>query len=465
MSILIVFIIIFEYWRIPPQATVDHGPVSPEVRSWWCLKGLGYIGETTAEITTKTPPPPFPEPWRRSKPEPDPSSNAGFSFPSEGFDYYLLSGCFLICMSFYNLFLRFGGYAWSQWRKCATKLVIPTTLDSNIEFTTTDSYDRDNPVKPLHRVRVRTNHKRSMTNKRLLAAFALFGSAGALSTTFQLSSEVRLRQNLRSYRGLNGNLNTSKLPLAGLNALDFHIRASNDSFSTAIGSKSSCAFSAIADSGCSKTCTNCILDFIPGSLETLDEPIALGGIAGNLQIQQIGRVHWETIDAYGEVFTIETNALYHPDLPGRLFSPQAYLEEQSVLQQRAVDPDDHFKVKYNCAEWHMDGQLLFTMNYDQSFLPRLTLFHQGKATTTLLSMQSELHESNHNLSALDKIWMKWHVKLGHLSFAHVRKLAHGGFLDVLSMAIPVKKRPHCAACCYGKQTRTPDGSTTTTKNP
>ena len=119
----------------------------------------------------------------------------------------------------------------------------------------------------------------------------------------------------------------------------------------------------------------------------MPEPVALGGIAGHLMINQVGLVHWETVDAYGNIMSFETTALYHPDLPGRLFSPQAYLKEQSLLTGRSMDPEDHFRVKYDCAEWHMDGDLLFKMNYDNSFLPRVAFFQQGKAKSTLTAMQ------------------------------------------------------------------------------
>ena len=107
------------------------------------------------------------------------------------------------------------------------------------------------------------------------------------------------------------------------------------------------------------------------------------------------------------------------------------------------------------------------MNYDHSFLPRIVLFSKGTAMSSLKAMSSVLHSENRNLSPLQKIWMRWHVKLGHLSFSHVRKLALGGFLDKTALGLlrPSADSPHCAACRYGKQTRLPDKTTTTKKNP
>ena len=81
--------------------------------------------------------------------------------------------------------------------------------------------------------------------------------------------------------------------------------------------------------------------------------------------------------------------LNHPSLPGHLFSPQQYLHSQNL------NPDDHFRVYDSHTEWHTNGQRLFTMEFDECFLPRITLFHPGKATSTLLALQSVAHHSNH----------------------------------------------------------------------
>ena len=61
-------------------------------------------------------------------------------------------------------------------------------------------------------------------------------------------------------------------------------RMEDDSiFHTAVN-KSPDAFTAVADTRCSETCTNCLADFIPGSMWKLKVPIALGGIAGSLLV-------------------------------------------------------------------------------------------------------------------------------------------------------------------------------------
>lgn len=222
------------------------------------------------------------------------------------------------------------------------------------------------------------------------------------------------------------------------------------------------AFSAIPDSGCSVTCTNNMSDFIPGTVEHMDKPVQLGGIGGDLMVTVTGRVHWETLDKHGQVVPIQPKAIYHLDLPTWLLSPQAFLRDESQ------NLEDHFRIHGHKVEWHMDGQHLLTMGFDNSFLPRITLFPKGKAESSLQAMVSVVDDSNRNLSVWNKIWMRWHIRLGHLGFHHIRKLGLGGFLDKHALGLTsenVCDPPHCAACQYGKQTRTPDHTTVQSKHP
>ena len=197
-------------------------------------------------------------------------------------------------------------------------------------------------------------------------------------------------------------------------------------------------------------------------LIALSRKSSLGGIAGSLLVTHVGRIHWETIDNFGEVIAFQTTAFYHPDLPGRLFSPQTYCRKEKQGQ------DVDMVVNGDHSVWRVDKKDRFKINYDSSFLPRITIFHAGKAAPTLLALQSVIHDSNTNLSPLQKVWMRWHIRLGHLSFSHVMKLALGNYLDLHALGLkmnPLVGQPKCAACQFGKQTRRPDHTTITTKNP
>jgi hypothetical protein len=225
----------------------------------------------------------------------------------------------------------------------------------------------------------------------------------------------------------------------------------------------------IIDTGASHGASNNFGDCDPSTIRRLSKPISLDGIAGGIDIHYIGTANFETLNLKGDVVPFQVNLLLSDKLPGLLISPQAFLAKNK-LGQPVGKLEDHFRIFHNRAEWHKDGAHLLTMGYDSSFLPRITLFRQGRAKPTLQAMTSVLHSSNKNLTPYQKIWMQWHVKLGHLGFAHVQKLALGGFLDKLALGLGralITQKPKCAACQYGKQARIPDGTTTETrtKNP
>jgi hypothetical protein len=155
--------------------------------------------------------------------------------------------------------------------------------------------------------------------------------------------------------------------------------------------------------------------------------MTLGGIAGSLEIKYVGRANWETLSDDGTIIPISENVMIHEDLPGRLLSPQAFLSHNKN-GEKTGNLEDHFKVFHDRVELHKDGRKLMRMDYDNVFFPRMILFSKGESVTTLSAMASVLHSTNHSLSPLQKIWLRWHNKLGHLSFSHVQRLAVGGFL-------------------------------------
>ena len=99
--------------------------------------------------------------------------------------------------------------------------------------------------------------------------------------------------------------------------------------------------------------------------------------------------------------------------------------------------------------------------FDSSFLPRIAMFRSGTAEETLKGMYSTLVGENNAISlpGRTKHWLRWHYKLGHLGFEHVRRLGVAGYLDLKALSLTKTEllaAPKCAACCYGKQARKPD---------
>ena len=118
----------------------------------------------------------------------------------------------------------------------------------------------------------------------------------------------------------------------------------------------------------------------------------------------------------GRVIPFQEQVLLNEDLPHRLISPQAFLSFQAnggkgwldleTFQETPAqnwDQDriqDHFRIFPNRAELHMGGQRIVTMGFDSSFLPRITLFKQGTAMSSLKAMSSVPSHDNENLTPL-----------------------------------------------------------------
>ena len=359
------------------------------------------------------------------------------------------------------MLLRACRITWTSWSIVTYKTIISPTWISLLSLH--DIFLREPP--PLPRCQKRQSPFASKPH--LLSLFLTLSGLLTADPVIASCSDLAFRSHLRQFRSCQGVLQTTKLGSHDLSVVQRHLRSSNTLLDEATAG-SPHIFSAIVDSGCSYSATNCFSDVDPKSIRKLSEPIVLGGIAGSLEIHYIGTARWETLDDHGNILPFTEEVLIHPDLPNRLLSPQAFLAHKPSSSSSDEDLEEHFRIYNNRATWNEDGRRILTMKFDSCFLPRVTLFSQGQATTTLQAMNSLLDPSNQNLTALQKIWMRWHLKLGHLSFSHVQRLAVGGFLDHLALGLMRSKTleaPKCSACQYGKQGRTPDGTTTTTKNP
>jgi hypothetical protein len=369
-----------------------------------------------------------------------------------------LSHCVLLHHWFYNMRLKLSSFTWETWSRYTSKLLtLPTIWDIRLH----DVYYRP-PVVPTWK-RPRTRSSPTSERRQLLAVMGLISSSLTQVQPFALCADVAFRRDLRCYRSGVGDLQTSALNTKDLSVLHRQLRSSGLVFQE-LTTNNPHAFTCIVDSGCSHSATNSFADVDPTTIRELNEPIVLGGIAGGLSIKYVGHANWETLDDYGNVVSFNEDVLIHPDLPDRLLSPQAFLRGQNP---RGGKSQNHFSVFHDRAEWHHNGAKLLTMDYDSSFLPRLVLFSKGETIPTLKAFTSVLHSTNRNLTALQKTWLRWHFKLGHLSFSHVQKLGLGGFLDRQALELQHSKvvdHPQCTACKFGKQTRRPDGTTTTTKN-
>ena len=401
-----------------------------------------------------------------------------FLQPTRSFIYpssfgIFISGCVLLWPWFYNMAISLQGYSQSSWIKRTRKLILP-----HRKLSTADEFHYDPPPEKWNRKARNSSPPPSPSRLKLLSVFALLcGTLVDPTQGISLRSENQFGNHLRKYRAYNGSLDTSKLTPHDLSVLQRHLRDKTQLLHQLTDHNPN-AFTCIVDSGCSYSATNTFSDVDPKSIRRLSNPILLGGIAGGLTIEFVGQATWETLDNDGNLFSITDSVLIHPDLPHRLLSPQSFLSQgrknrntiniPDAGQDWHGDDDDHFRVYHNRAEFHKQGKQRITMDFDSSHLPRMILFSKNQAIPALEAMAGVLNPSNTNLSTLQKLWMQLHVKLGHISWSHVQKLGIGGSLGLMPMKLSDAKPvelPLCSACQYGKQTRTPDNTTTTIKNP
>jgi hypothetical protein len=142
--------------------------------------------------------------------------------------------------------------------------------------------------------------------------------------TLNLKSKQDLKRTLRKHRGASGFITkTSSIQPPALSRLRTVLEASQ----CHLLSKDD-HFEVIIDSGCSKSVSPCVADFVPGSLVNLPSPLAMDGIAGQLIAHQTGLLRYEILNDAGGITILECQGYHLPDLKICLFSPQVFLAEQ-----------------------------------------------------------------------------------------------------------------------------------------
>ena len=415
------------------------------------------------------------------------------SFPTRLFP--LLCKCFLVHMWFYNLVLRCQGFCWDVWKlhTCKTAAPSSTLADKTVPLV--------RPKKPSSR-KARNG---PLIGGRSLAMFlSVFCDLGGVAP-FHLASQKDLSQTLRKYRCYQGQLQSDKLPPMELERLRTQLKSTSDTMmcyaQDTLGVSTHNMLSAVVDSGCSFTTFNSFQWVDPSSIRKLASPIRIGGIAGGLDIEYFGTANLEVLLPNGKVQPFPIQGLISESLPQALISPQAFLAqcvrgrreltaEEYVQHCRHIEEhgsptefEQHFRIFHNRSEWHKDGQKLLDLKYDSSYLPRITLFRKGTSMSTAKGLFSAFQNeasgtaegmppltlpSNQNLSVHKKLLLLWHSRLGHIGLGRVLEFAMKGLLSNEAKKLHpnvVGHNPLCGSCIYGKQTRKPDGTTITSKNP
>ena len=229
------------------------------------------------------------------------------------------------------------------------------------------------------------------------------------------------------------------------------------------------SFPIVWDSGASVSITPSKADFI--SFMSKSALSSLNAVANSHTVRGVGFVKWSVRDDQGNLRTLKVKAYYVPASKVRLLSTSTLLKtlpsEQITMQSDSITlsgcPGDPSSGSVT-VPYHPGCNLLISMAYSSASLQVSTI----KAATDL-QQSSELlpstilnttviHTNNLNLSEPEKELLRWHFKLGHLSFAKIQTLMQSGVLShseatrrLHVQACKIKQPPCCAACQYGKQ--------------
>ena len=230
---------------------------------------------------------------------------------------------------------------------------------------------------------------------------------------------------------------------------------------------SNAAFSVIWDSGASVTISPDKRDFV-GAISPPSTITKLNGIAKGLRIEGEGKVHWSFHDSSGKLRTLELPAYYVPKIRVRLLSTTSLLQTYS---DETIKVEAH-QLTMSGIEGDPNRSPIIALVNPENNLPTSQAYRQPAvlpAAECLNTTISAVNEANFNLSEPEKELLRWHYRLGHMSFQKIQFLMRSGVLTksnhnrkLHQAACSLTQLPKCAACQYGKQHRRPAPGRTST---
>ena len=215
-------------------------------------------------------------------------------------------------------------------------------------------------------------------------------------------------------------------------------------------------FPVIWDSGASVTISPDKSDFV-GSIVSPSTITQLKGIAKGLRIEGQGNVRWCVHDTLGNLRTLTLPAYYVPKIRIRLLSTTSLLQsynnetikvEADKLTLSGIDGDPSRNPVV--ARVNPDNNLPTSeaYRYEDTLL----------AAEALNATITAVNDMNFNLTEPEKELLRWHYRLGHMSFKKIQFLLRTGVLTrgdskrrLHHAACNIQTPPKCAACQYGKQ--------------
>ena len=209
-------------------------------------------------------------------------------------------------------------------------------------------------------------------------------------------------------------------------------------------------FTFVWDTGCSRSITPDVWDFVDGPHPVPSHSKVLG--FGNAAVSGIGTVEWVVLDDNRQPYTIKTSALLVPASRTRLLSTQSYLKELSSLDS-------------SCSSMQTSTGIQLTLPHGTTLGIPYNAANNLPITSAArpLSLAKNnfeynlcvTNEANQNLTAPQKELLRWHFRLGHRDMLATQHLLRGGHLgnDPVKLLAGKCALPKCASCQFGKQKR------------
>ena len=224
------------------------------------------------------------------------------------------------------------------------------------------------------------------------------------------------------------------------------------------------SFPVIWDTGASICVSPDRRDFV--SYTTNVDLTNVRGMSGNSAVRGQGQVHWSILDDNGNMRHFNLKAYHIPSSTARLISTTAllttYPDETITIFPNHLDlsgivnnPARASVTAYNSRSTNLPTSYVFRSSDIEAPFQALAL----NVTT--------VDRDNINLSDSQKELLRWHQRLGHLSFKKIQHLMRTGVLsnttasrNLHTAAAKLKTMPKCAACLFGKQTVRPSPGST-----
>jgi hypothetical protein len=216
------------------------------------------------------------------------------------------------------------------------------------------------------------------------------------------------------------------------------------------------SFEVLWDIGASHSITFNEGDFV-GPIRRMHRPIPLKGLSVGLQVDGIGQVKYSIKLSNGKYKQICLDTFLVPQSPRSLLCPQQLCKAHNTNpankgnRMTVTQDEDSYNVHFGQYE-------TIIVPYDTATNLPISLASNAREHP---KSDPEFHpcvvdEQNQNLTTAQKELLKWHFRLGHISFQAIQTLLRTGVLarsdqtKALHKAASTCALPKCASCQFGK---------------